>query len=227
MVVLLRECGTPLQLFWAVQCSTDHVWHGGPFNRWPASMRHPSRHSNSPPSPPPPSPLSSLTYPPSPPILPHLLSSLTPSPLSYCAPPLSFLRCATLPSALWGGCLACTPPARCCSSSDSPPSQTSPGREQLSFLYTHDNHPISPPSLSLSLSLPPSLPLLPPSLPLLPPSPSPSLSSLPLPPSPSIPPSLTRYTIDHASDFPPLTMEPRFYLISGVVCSMSITEKYT
>ena len=70
--------------------------------------------------------------PPSPPLLPHPLSSLTPSHPSYCVPlSLSFLRCATLPSALWGGYRPCTLPARCCSSSDSPPSQTSPGREQL------------------------------------------------------------------------------------------------
>ena len=136
-----RVCGSPLQLSWAVQCSTDHVWHGGPFNRW-LLPRDSTLHVTTPPILP--HPLSSLTpSPPSPPILPHLsppspFSSLTPSPPSPPLTPhivhplsLSFLRCATLPSALWDGYRPCTLPTRCCSSSDSPPSQTSPGREQL------------------------------------------------------------------------------------------------
>lgn len=180
-----QVCGSSLQLSWAVQCSTDHVWRGGPFNRWPAPKRHPTHHNI-------------------PPILPHP-PSLSPS--------SGVLHCH-LHSGVATGLAHPQPGA-------SPPPTLLPPRplrveNSWSFPYTHDNHAISsslPPSLFPPLSSP-----SPPSIPL-----APSLSSLP----PSLLHPLTRYTIDHASDFPTLTMEPRFYLISGVVCSMSITEKYT
>ena len=39
--------------------------------------------------------------------------------------------------------------------------------------------------------------------------------------------SLPSYSVDHMSELPQSTAEPRFYSISGVVCGMSLREKYT